>query len=728
MKLRSITMCIILTLLSVPAFAAGTVTGTVKGVSFQPLPGTTVLLEPLPGISVQFYDTITGNAIAKTGITDTSGNYSVTGIAAGSYKVVFFGNNVASAPFVQKWYSGAANFTSATAITVSDNATTSGINVSLSTFANPIIDLGTISNAAAGTVVKIPVSITTNGVAISSVGLHLTYDQTKIDSVTSYDPTDTAHTPALGLAASTAAKTIFDNMPVPGSYVIGLLSTNNTNVIGDGVLVNLYFKLTPGATGQVLITSTPSAADPSAANVTITGASGSIALSGISAPSVSTPIIVTNFTVPATATTLIVPITTFTASGNTVTGYLLTESATPPAITATGWSTTIPGTYSFSTAGAKTLYAWVKDTAGNVSASRSANVTIILPDPSLTFSALTLSDGTSTKNPAFNIAGTVRGNEIAIKTLTIAQNSGVPIVVPFDAASGGSFNTALVLATGANTIVTVATDVNNHQTTDTRIITLNPGLIDLLVTVPANNSFIKDPFIILTGTVGSPQSAVTYSLNGGPAVPITLYGDNFSTSIYLNSGPNTIIVKAIDSITGGVHTQALGITSDGSGPNLSVFSPISAFATPKSSVVLSGNITNAVASSMVSISVDGIAISTQPVIANDGCFSATITLPTVKTYTVVVTATDQAQNSSSVARNVIRTYPSGNLSDGVSTPTLSDALIVMRYALGLVTPSADQILNADVAPLINGKPAPDGMIDGGDALVILERVVGSVSW
>jgi hypothetical protein len=45
-----------------------------------------------------------------------------------------------------------------------------------------------------------------------------------------------------------------------------------------------------------------------------------------------------------------------------------------------GWTATAPTSYSFSTEGTKTLYAWAKDVAGNVSASVNAQVTITLPD------------------------------------------------------------------------------------------------------------------------------------------------------------------------------------------------------------------------------------------------------------------------------------------------------------------------------------------------------------
>ena len=63
-----------------------------------------------------------------------------------------------------------------------------------------------------------------------------------------------------------------------------------------------------------------------------------------------------------------------------VTGYLVSESSAAPLAGDGGWSATAPSSYSFASEGSKTLYAWAKDAAGNVSASRSAAVTVTLPD------------------------------------------------------------------------------------------------------------------------------------------------------------------------------------------------------------------------------------------------------------------------------------------------------------------------------------------------------------
>lgn len=1006
MKLRTILMCIMLSLMATHAFATANVSGTVTDASSQ----------PLAGISVQFYNAATGSTITKAGVTDTSGNYTVTSVPTGTYKVIFFGNNAQGAPYVQKWYNGATSFDTATSISVASTALT-GINAVMGAAATqPSVNLGSVSNGAAGTVVKIPVSLVTGGAAISSAGLTITYDPAKVLAVTSYDPADPLQTPDLGAAASAAGKTISDSSPSEGTYILGILSTTNTRVINDGVLANLYFELAGSATGPITLANAPSASDPSGVAITVTGSNGTISFPDLTKPvvgtftvpasstslglsvtltatdnvavtgymitetstapsasasgwsataptsytagsegnvtlyawakdaagnvsdaktasvtitlpdttkpvvgaftvpatgtsltvnvssftatdnkgvtgylitesssepsasaagwsstapasytvtatisegvatavtlyawakdpsnNVSTAVTATTtltipdatrptvgaFSIPATGTALAVPVSTFTATDNKgvtgylvtessstpaadatgwtstaptsytvtasvpqavatsvtlygwakdaagnvsnassattvltlpdttkpvvtafgipaagttatvnvdsftatdnvgVTGYLLTESETAPASDATGWSSSAPTSYTFTglpqgVATAKTLYAWAKDVAGNVSLSLSDSVTITLTGPSLTFSPTVLANGTSTKNPALNYAGTVTG----IGTVTLSlTNNGAPVAVPV---TDGAFNTAISLAEGANVLVTTATD-DNGTTTDTRTITLDPNLADLAVTSPVNGSFTKNTFVDVVGTVGAPQSTtVTVKLNDEAPQTATLVGDSFTMPLNLVAGANTILVTATDSVTG-AHTQTIGITSDTTLPELNVTSPADAFATPKSSIVLTGTVDDSVTTATVAVTVDGVALETQPTVTA-GAFSATIALPTVKTYSVVVTATDQSGNSATVTRNIIRKDPSGNATDGVSTPTIADVQKALQFVLGFATPTSDELINMDVAPLSGGKPAPDGVVNDADALVILEKVVGAVTW
>ena len=61
-----------------------------------------------------------------------------------------------------------------------------------------------------------------------------------------------------------------------------------------------------------------------------------------------------------------------------VAGYFVSESSTTPSADDAGWVTDAPSTYLFDFGGPKTLYAWAKDEAGNVSSRESANTTIDL--------------------------------------------------------------------------------------------------------------------------------------------------------------------------------------------------------------------------------------------------------------------------------------------------------------------------------------------------------------
>jgi Big-like domain-containing protein len=78
--------------------------------------------------------------------------------------------------------------------------------------------------------------------------------------------------------------------------------------------------------------------------------------------------VVSAFTIPPTSSSLLVPVSSFTATDTFgVTGYLITESSTPPSAGAAAWSTSAPTTYTATSTGSHTLYPWARDAAGNVS-------------------------------------------------------------------------------------------------------------------------------------------------------------------------------------------------------------------------------------------------------------------------------------------------------------------------------------------------------------------------
>ncbi|WP_173202481.1 DUF4082 domain-containing protein, partial [Geobacter sp. SVR] len=140
----------------------------------------------------------------------------------------------------------------------------------------------------------------------------------------------------------------------------------------------------------------------------------------------TTPPVVTAFTVPSSASSLTVAITSFTATDNTaVTGYLVTETSAAPSPTASGWSATAPASYTCASAGSKTLYAWARDAAGNVSAARSAAVTITLADTTLpVVTAFTIPSSASSLTVA--ITSFTATDNIAVTGFLVTETSTAP--------------------------------------------------------------------------------------------------------------------------------------------------------------------------------------------------------------------------------------------------------------------------------------------------------------
>jgi len=145
----------------------------------------------------------------------------------------------------------------------------------------------------------------------------------------------------------------------------GELSANQTIQFSKDTTVVLTVKVTDNATS------------PLSAEATVT-----INILATEQSDTSIPII-SSFSIPSTSTSLTVPVTNFIASDNTgVTGYILTESSTPPEVGIGDWTSNVPTSYTFSESGTHTLYAWVADAAGNISASVVATVTITVESSS----------------------------------------------------------------------------------------------------------------------------------------------------------------------------------------------------------------------------------------------------------------------------------------------------------------------------------------------------------
>jgi hypothetical protein len=95
--------------------------------------------------------------------------------------------------------------------------------------------------------------------------------------------------------------------------------------------------------------------------------------------------------------------------------------------------------------------------------------------------------------------------------------------------------------------------------------------------------------------------------------------------------------------------------------------------------------------------------------------------------TIVVTATEPTGAMATASADILVVLPDGNIK-GTGTVDISDALKALRISTGLVVPTQLELLRGDVAPLVGGVPSPDGSIALADALLILRKVVGLVTF
>ncbi|WP_246166944.1 Ig-like domain-containing protein [Oryzomonas japonica] len=215
---------------------------------------------------------------------------------------------------------------------------------------------------------------------------------------------------ATSLTVAISSFTASDNVGVTGYQVTASSTAPSASASGWSSTAPTSFTFSAAGSKTAYAWAKDAAGNVSAAK----SGSVTITLSDTTAPTVSA------FSIPTATTSLTVAISSFMASDNVaVTGYLVTESSTAPSASATGWSGTVPTSFTFSAAGGKTAYAWAKDAAGNVSAAKSASVTITLPATATTFTvsdallALKIAVGnvtpTSTQISSLDVAPVING-------------------------------------------------------------------------------------------------------------------------------------------------------------------------------------------------------------------------------------------------------------------------------------------------------------------------------
>jgi hypothetical protein len=134
--------------------------------------------------------------------------------------------------------------------------------------------------------------------------------------------------------------------------------------------------------------------------------------------------IITSFSIPSEASSLTISITAFEAQDDTsVTGYLVNESASVPNSDDSSWSATAQTSYTFSSAGTKTLYAWTKDANNNISNAISRSITVTLSQQSSNSSSGNSSVTTYSSGGGYSYYSFTKPIVATTSTSTIMKNS-----------------------------------------------------------------------------------------------------------------------------------------------------------------------------------------------------------------------------------------------------------------------------------------------------------------
>lgn len=394
--------------------------------------------------------------------------------------------------------------------------------------------------------------------------------------------------------------------------------------------------------------------------------------------------IVNVFTMPTTASSLTVPVTTFTANDNSaVTGYILTETATAPLPSVSGWTSIAPSSYTFSTAGSVTLYAFAKDAAGNISVPVSASITITLADstaPTITTFVIPATSSSLT----VTVTTFTASDNVAVTGYLLSEVSSVPSLTAQDWASTaqGSYTFATL---GSKTLYAFAKDAAGNispSTSDSVEITLPPP-------APING--------ICGGSDGQAQgTAPTIDLClAGTASPVNGTGPWNWTCSGSNGGTTASCTASIATLP---PTQFTVTPATGNGYTINP-------ATPQT-------VTNNATTSFAVIPLSGYGIASVSGCGGSLSGSSYTTGTITAGCTVIVTS-------------VARTASSG----GTSQPTVSDALKALQAVVGITPLNATEQIRYDVAPLsVNGIPLGNGTIDAADVVAILRRSIGIGSW
>lgn len=230
------------------------------------------------------------------------------------------------------------------------------------------------------------------------------------------------------------------------------------------------------------------------------------------------------------------------------------------------------------------------------------------------------------------------------------------------------------------------------------------GVVNILVTASDNVGVTRVEYYV-NGQLKATETAAPYSYS-------------WDTS-HLIPGGYTLMAKAYDAAGNVGQTTASVTVANDSVP------PVIAVIAPANNAVLSGTVSiNAGAGDNVGVTMVEIYCNGALLFAGNAppySFNWDTRSLVNGNYSLTAKAYDSAgnvTNSSSVPVTV------NNPLSADAGYTISDAMLALQVAVAKIKATDEQISRLDVAPVIDGKPAPNKKIDTADAIVLLSKIVG----
>jgi Big-like domain-containing protein len=343
------------------------------------------------------------------------------------------------------------------------------------------------------------------------------------------------------------------------------------------------------------------------------------------------------------------------------------------------------------------------DAAGNIAVPVEVIITVDTTAPVVAITALANNGFTNDSTPllSFSVTDTNPGaNVVKVDGLVVAKVSG---------------DSLAQLADGSHTVTVDSTDAAGNFSTTTATFTVDTVLPVVGILTPAAG-LTNDNTPLLSFSV-TEINAVTNVVKVDGVIVAKVSGDSLAQ---LADGTHTVRVESSDAAGNIAVPVEVIITVD------TVVSPFTLNAVTSPTRVTSQTISGTVEAG-ATVTVNGLPATLVTSTTWKFDLAGLVEGPN----TITVAAKDLAQNTTTLPLTSIKiVLQDGNIDASTDGVKITDALMALRFAAGLTQPTAEELLHADVAPLVGGKPSPspNGKVDIGDVVVILRKVVDPTSW